>query len=284
MDLIGELIKNKKENKPLPVKEILTELIQYEKLSRKDQFKHLTDNPLLQKKLPYCWKAFEGSTRLHWLLNELTTVMQTLSERELEIFSDLSKHYSKKEQKQINIIGNSLQYRVNYYTLDHLPFAFNYNNALYLTNEQQKNEVHTAIIHMDEKTINIYIGVIETNKENNDDEEIGQLDPFTYTIEDQTITIPTYSVQGNNDYPFARTNYHIISMPDSSTVCYIDKRHVKKPEYVTLQQSDVQKLAFNSSNLEIIAETLLKYEPTPDKATVLREKLQEKRVIKRENK
>lgn len=283
MDLIGELIQNKKVDEPIPIKEILTELIQYEKLSRKDQFKHLPDNPMLQKKLPYCWQAFEGSTRMHWLLNELSTIMQTLSERDLEIFNDLSKHYTKKEQKQINIIGNSVQYQFRYHTLVHLPQTFNYSSALYLTNERDDNEVHTAIIHMNNKHIDIYIGVIEANKDDEDIETVGKLEPFTYTKNEQAVTIPTYSVQGNNDYPFAYTAYHHISMPDTATVCYINKRRPSEKTYVDLTRSDIQKLSFSGDKLDVLADILLTYEPAPDEKMVLHEKLQEKRVINRED-
>lgn len=278
MDLIGELIQNKQTDAPLPIKEVLTELIQYEKLSRKDQFKHLADNPMLQKKLPYCWQAFEGSSRMHWLLSELSTIMQTISERELEIFSDLAKHYSKRKQKQMNIIGNAIQYRFNYRTLRGLPHRFDYNNALYLTDERNDNEIHTAILSINEKDINVYIGVLRATGDEEDDDILESLDPFTYTKDENTITIPTYSIQGNNDYPFAYTQYHHISMPDSSTICYTSKQDPSTQTHVELGRSAIQKLAFNSGELSILADILLTYEPEPDEKTILRQKLQNKRV------
>lgn len=283
MDLIGELIQNKKADAQLPVKELLTELIHYEKLSRKDQFKHLADNPMLQKKLPHCWQAFNGNTRMHWLLNELSTIIQTISERPLDIFSDLASHYTQKQQKQIDIVGNSLQYRFNYYRLADLPMRFNYQNALYLTNERDDNEVHTAIVHMTDKRIDVYIGIIEANKDVEDTSHLGTMDPFTYTANDQTITIPTYSVQGNNDYPFAFTKHYSISMPTSATVCYTTKHRPYTETIIELTKADIQKLSFHNDDLTVLATILLNYAPTPDEKTILHEKLHEKRVINREN-
>jgi len=284
VDLIGELIQNKKADNSLPIKEILTELIQYEKLSRKDQFKHLADNPMLQKKLPYCWKAFEGDSRMHWLLNELSTIIETLSDRPLDIFSDLTDHYSEKQKKQIAIIGNALQYSFRHSTLGQIPSTFNYDNALYLTNEREENEYHTSIIHVVDKQINVYTGIIETDSNASDDsDEDGILSPFTYSVNDQTITIPTYSVQGNNDYPFAYTPYHSISMPSSSEVCYTAKHKPFTPTTVELPKSDIQTLAFHKYNLEIVANILLTYEPEPTEKAVFLAKLNSQRVHNDEN-
>ena len=277
MDLIGELIKNKKVDEPLPIKEMLTELINYEKLSRNDRFKHLSDNPLLQKKLPLCWKAFEGDTRMYWLLNELSTIMQTISERDLDIFTDVSAHYTKKQHKQIAIVGNSMQYRFRYYTLNHLTTDFDYDNAIYLTDERGENEVHTAIIQIVNSNINVYIGVIVSDDSDNIDIDIGSLEPFSHTVDERTITIPTYSVQGNNDYPFAFTKYHTISMPTSSSIAYQPKFSNKKT-IVDLTKGDVQTLSFNSGRLTVLAEMILRYEPEPDEKTLLRERLEAKRV------
>lgn len=277
MDLIGELIKNKRADEPLPIKEMLTELINYEKLSRNDKFKHLSDNPLLQKKLPLCWKAFEGDTRMYWLLNELSTIMQTISERDLDIFADVSAHYTAKQHRQIAIVGNSMQYRFRYYTLDHLTANFDYDDAIYLTDDRGENTVYTAIIQVVNSNINVYIGAIISNDSDNIDDDIGSLEPFSHTVDERTITIPTYSVQGNNDYPFASTKYHTISMPTPSSIAYQPK-FSNKQIIVDLTKGDVQTLSFNSGRLTVLAEMLLRYEPEPDEKTLLRERLEAKRV------
>lgn len=284
MDLIGQLIQNKKEDNPLPIKEILTELIQYEKLSRNDRFKHLADNPLLQKKLPYCWNAFQGDTRMHWLLNECSTLLQMVSTRPLDIFADLATHYTKKEQTQMDIVGNSRQYRFSYYSLTSLPYGFSYDKALYLTNEGDEQNVSLAIIHVEDKQINVYHGVVNVDEEEDEVPLMTQLDPFTYVREERLITIPTYSIQGNNDYTFAFTEYHTISMPDSMTICYTAIYEPYTKTVVKCEKSDVQKLSLYKDKLDRVADILLKYEPKPDEKTILKNKMLKNRVNTNENK
>lgn len=269
MDLIEELIQNKKIKDDLKIKELLTELVQYERLSRKDTFKHLANTPLLQKKMPYCWEAFQGNTRMYWLLNELSTIMQMVSSRPLDVFNDLSIHYTKKEQRQINIIGNTNKYQFDYLPLTQIPYPFDYGKALYLTNETDNGEIAIAVIHTQDNRTIVYNGTVDVLKSDESENVLDILTPFTYEKNGTKITIQTYSMQGNNDYPFAFTEQHTISMPNNTSILYTEKHSPYVQTTVDLSKRDIQTLSFHKNDLTYVAQCLLKYTPKIDQKAML---------------
>ena len=283
MDLIEELIQNKKNQSDLKIKELLTELIQYERLSRKDTFKHLANTPLLQKKMPYCWKAFQGDTRMYWLLSELSTIMQLVSSRPLDIFGDLSSYYTKKEQTQITIIGNANNHRFTYLPLRQLPYPFDYGQALYLTNEKEDKEMALAIIHTQDNKTTVYSGTVDLSETDEHNSSKENIEPFAYEKDGVKITIPTYSVQGNNDYPFAFTDHYSISMPNNASIRYTEKHPPYTQTTVDLAKNDIQTLAFHKNDLTRVAQCLLDYAPEIDNKAALINSIRTKGREKNEN-
>lgn len=259
MDLIAQLINSKKEEKDLQLDKYLTELIKYEKLSKSKKFTHITDSPILQKKLPLCWSAFNQDAHSFWILNEASTILQNVTMERLQIFDDLDAHYSKKKQKQLEIIGNTNQHQFSYLSLVSLPRDFDYDNALYLTETTNiDNQVSLTIIQTLENRTTVYSGYIDIKDEDKIENDKFVIPPFTRSKDNDKITIQTYSVQGNNDYNFAELNDYFVSIPEYGKFCYLNKK-TNMQTVAKLSESDIQTLNFYKNDLDKLAELIFKY-------------------------
>ena len=67
MDLIGQLIQNKKNIADVPqmLDDMLNEIIKYEKLSKSPKFQTITESPMLQKQMPTIWRAFNSDSQAY---------------------------------------------------------------------------------------------------------------------------------------------------------------------------------------------------------------------------
>lgn len=259
MDLIAQLINAKKEDKDLRLNEYLSELIKYEKLSKSKKFKHITESPVLQKQLPLCWSAFNQNAHAFWILHEASIILQNTSTEPLQIFSDLDAHYDTKKQRQMEIIGNTNQHQFIYFSLVSLPTPFDYDNALYLTEETQiDNQIALTIIQTSKNITTVYTGTITIKDEETIEKDTAVIAPFKYETDEDTIVIKTYSVQGNNDYNFAELDSYYVSIPESGYFCYCHKETGKQYK-IKISTSDIQTLNFHKNDLNIMAEIIIKY-------------------------
>lgn len=268
MDLIKQLISVKKSDS-LPLKEILTELIKYEKLSKSDKFKHITDSPVLQKQLPYCWSAFQNNPQAYWILNEASTIIQTVAQSPLVIFDDLANRYkTKKEREQLSIIGNAANHIQFQYThLTAITDDYKNENHLILT-EMNNDRLYISIIVGDAPNITVYTGDLPLTSEEIEQPVFKGIPVHTYEQDGDYVKIQNISNQGNNDYNFAKTKSYDVSMPDSNHFCYtpIPIQHagkdVKLPStIVEVDDTDIQLYHIKRDDLDVISRLILKYKP-----------------------
>lgn len=258
MDLIEQLIAAKKDTYELQIKDMLAELIKYEKLSRSDKFKHITDSPILQKQMPLCWSAFQGNAKNFWLMREVATIMQSMSMRPLEIFNDINNYYPHRKQQQMEIIGNNTQYEFHYYDVESIEVTdtFPFKDAFYLVDKDKETNTATfGIIQQLDHRCNICIATMPLN------EAIGYvkktITDFTLSIHGVTITTRVFSIQGNNDYDFAtlredKTNdVYKVSMPTYDKVTFKDSQ--SRRYTITLTTSEVQELNLHVSDIQKVS-------------------------------
>lgn len=269
MDLIGQLIQAKKTQTSFPLNDYLKELVKYDKLSRSDKFKHITESPVLQKQLPLCWSAFNGDAQSYFILNEASTIMQTVANHPLDIFTDLAQTYSARKRRQMEIIGNVMHHRFDYFRLSQLPSTFDFNKAIYLTEKgNNENETRIAVIWTRTVVTYVYSGSIDLSDASDDDNGQLVIEPYVKKQDDDFVRIQTYSVQGNNDYAFAETTHYNVSMPDSKTFRYqpkpisINNKSIQSPwKEVIMSPEDEVLLNIRKDDIDVMGALILKYLP-----------------------
>lgn len=269
MDLIGQLIQAKKTQTSFPLNDYLKELVKYDKLSRSDKFKHITESPVLQKQLPLCWSAFNGDAQSYFILNEASTIMQTVANHPLDIFTDLAQTYSARKRRQMGIIGNVVHHRFDYFRLSQLPSTFDFNKAIYLTEKgDNENETRIAVIWTRTVVTHVYSGSIDLSDASDDDNGQLVIEPYVKKQDDDFVRIQTYSVQGNNDYAFAETTHYDVSMPDSKTFRYqpkpisINNKSIQEPwKEVVMSPEDEVLLNIRKDDINVMGALILKYLP-----------------------
>lgn len=232
MDLIAQLIQNKKNvNNVLETLSLLfDEIIKYEKLSKSPKFKNITESTVLQKQLPTIWSCFNGETQNMSAFEQAIAIVQNISDQPLQIFIDFNEHYSKRDRRNLTIIGNVNQTQYNFLEYSQLPATFDFDsNTLYLLNDApNENEQYLVIVTGDNKVINIYTGLIGRTQK-----EVYAYKPYTFTENGKTLTLYTYSLLGNNDYPFAEIVDDItipVRMPNSSSFKFGNQIYQMTPE------------------------------------------------------
>lgn len=269
MDLIGQLIQAKKTQTSFPLNDYLKELVKYDKLSRSDKFKHITESPVLQKQLPLCWSAFNGDAQSYFILNEASTIMQTVANHPLDIFTDLAQTYSARKRRQMEIIGNVMHHHFDYFRLSQLPSTFDFNKAIYLTEKgNNENETRIAVIWTRTVVTYVYSGSIDLSDASDDDNGQLVIEPYVKKQDNDFVRIQTYSVQGNNDYAFAETTHYNVSMPDSKTFRYqpkpisINNKSIQEPwKEVIMSPEDEVLLNIRKDDIDVMGALILKYLP-----------------------
>lgn len=269
MDLIGQLIQAKKTQTSFPLNDYLKELVKYDKLSRSDKFKHITESPILQKQLPLCWSAFNGDAQAYFVLNEASIIMQNVADHPLDIFTDLAETYSAHKRRQMEIIGNVMHHRFEYFMLSQLPSTFDFNQGIYLTEKgDNENETRIAVIWTQKVVTHVYSGSIDLSDAPDDGDRQLVIEPYVKKKDNDFVRIQTYSVQGNNDYAFAETTHYDVSMPDSKTFRYqpkpisINNKSIQAPwKEVVMSPEDEVLLNIRKDDIDVMGTLILKYLP-----------------------
>ena len=217
MDLIAQLINNKKnvEDVEQSLVAILDEIIKYEKLSKSPKFTHITESPLLQKQLPNIWQAFNKNSQKMFLFENAVSIVSELSTNQLQIVVDYREHFTKREKRQMEIIGNPANISFKYYELDMFPHTRDLEEDYIVLSEEIQTGKRVSIIIHEKQTFKVYTGNVSNDVQERT--KISQIKPFSTKIDGVEIVIPTYSVQGNNDYDFGTIADQPISFPTEDT-------------------------------------------------------------------
>lgn len=258
MDLIGQLIQNKKNIADVPqmLDDMLNEIIKYEKLSKSPKFQTITESPMLQKQMPTIWRAFNSNSQAIFVFNQAMSIVQQLSDNQLKIFIDYTENYTPREHKQFNLIGNAAGFTFTYCELSQLsPTVLETDDLLYLSEPVTHETERVAVIQHKDKTITVYQGVID-----NDGKTVSEksaVKPYEYEKNGDKVVINTFSAQGYNNYKFATLNNIPVSMPNTESIKY----HYETPIVVNLNNKDMMDLLFHMSDVETYAKLIINNKP-----------------------
>lgn len=253
VNLIDSMIAVKKGGQSLSkrTEEVLTDIIKYQKLSRIDRYKDLTNFPNREKMLPNLDKALSLDPQYLFPLN---LALEAVSYLDADLAQGISSTLpNTKQEKQLLIVSqNNVQ--VSYNELDEfgdIDFLRN-EDYLCLTDDSFESFIRLALIVFDEKghRVNTYVDTAQ-KQENTSKKTVKHYEPTTVN----GVVINSLSLQGNNDYDFAECRGFHISMPNSFSLRY----QKGKASYVArLTEEEVQSLSWHFTP-EAISALIVKY-------------------------
>ena len=273
MDLIAQLIHNKKNAKGVPttLRTIIKEIIKYEKLARSPKFKSIIESPVLQKQLPEIWNAFNRDTQSMYTLETAMSIIAPLMTEPLHLFEEYKAFYEPREKKQLTIVGNTNAYRFVFEDIRTLAYDdisdIVENHELLCITETIGNIYHVIMVLFGDKVGKIYhyesreADVAEALE---DETAKKQFIPQSYKvkIDDIAVEIKNYSYQGNNEHYFANLvpNEHTfvdVSIVDN-TIHYRVTRSNDRLEHMSIEMKgdEINQLTMATS-LKPIAELLV---------------------------
>lgn len=234
MDLIAEIIKRKnaKPNDALEViKNLITDIITYEKLAQNERFRDLS-NPVVTKRCPHLHEATTTPSSYEAvMLRELLPVLISFTNRSFGTIT------LAEQSKQDQILNNS--YNIHLRVSDGAFCPETIDTKLVVRETTGANDDYLIIITTND-TVDAYMF-----KDIKTSTPIA-VEPYVKTSGNNTITIVSYSTLGNNDYVFG----HIDGIPIRIT----DQQLIVGVESIDL---DMTSLSF-MTEIEDIAEYLLK--------------------------
>ena len=221
MSLIDSLITVKKQSNSDDVLVIIEELIGYERLARNARFQNITESPVIQKKLPRIWKAFHGDMYEQSLLILAFHIIIYLTDESHVLHNQLLDYLDKRSQKQLSIVSATLL-DVEYKDLRSYDDRLMNKNIVAIYENAYIDYQRIIILTKDEhEHYTLYQGSYYPVEEKQR-KFINEIGEFVYQQGDSTITIETYSVQGNNGYPFAHVLHqniqYTLMMPEQNNL------------------------------------------------------------------
>lgn len=203
MSAIENLIQIKKQCKNDDIVRIMDEVTDYEKLSRSPVFRDLRTSKPAQKKLPLLSSAYQGDLYALSLLTLAGNIIAHLTDQVPRVLQIPLEELSERDQKRMNLMTGSL-----------IPVS--YHGLLEYDNEAMTDRVvavydaprlngSTAllIVVRDQDTYQIYQGYYYPKDGTRvQDRARNELKPFVFQKDHVTVSFLTYSLLGNNRYPF----------------------------------------------------------------------------------
>lgn len=259
MSIIDQLIKVKKKTKNEDILDVLDELTKYEKLSKLISFENKSQHASIQKKLPFLWKASQHDIYAQTLLTTAGHICAHLTGETPEIvdvlLGDLEGAYQRRlELMQTNSTHIAYRELIEY---DHDEMA---DNIIGIYSEKREENTSIIIIVEQDSGYIIFQGYYT---EQDTQYKSNEIPYYEKTKNNHKISIQTYSLQGNNTYPFAQLYFD----NKSFTICIPDNQHIKIDEIstesentsnvITLTQEQQNKIALSLTHIETFADTLL---------------------------
>lgn len=266
MSLIDQLISIKKATSGNDILAMMDEFILYERLSRSSALGDLETSPVLQKRLPLIHKAISDNIYELSLFIMAGNIINHLTGETPEHINEHMMKVPELTKKRLQLAQeNTLS--VRYYDLT------DYHHALY---EDQVVAVYTNVIEPTTSVIiitytnnayNIFQGSFydldnEVDKETKEEKVFVVLEDYIFSTQTHSISIETYSAQGNNGYPFGtydnKESIRYLMLPDDFTLWILPSQHLTKvkPDEITkipLTVEEVNRLTMSKHTTERFA-------------------------------
>lgn len=261
MSAIEALIKTKKQGTNDDLIKFLDELILYEKLAKSETFRDLRTSTAAQKKLPLLSGAYTGNLYSVSLCQMVVNILNHLDGDAPDIVKDPIVAMTEKDLRRLEILQRSV-IRVSYRALneydherqkDHVVGIFTTNTS------DNEDQVSILIVVKENEKYFIYQGFYQ-----NTDSDMGTMqiksDVYRKTEGTDRLEIQTYSLQGNNAYPFGvfyhGNNKYQVMMPyhDLIRLTLINgEDRIKIP----LTTSDINRMNMSKTEIQTFSECLM---------------------------
>ena len=216
MNVLDDLIKIKTNKQDDDLLKMLDEIPVYEKLSVDEKFKDLKHSEITRKKCPLLAGFTDGKV-YETVLADLAANVYLQIEGNIPLVLQSAAEFTVKKQKQLEILRTGIA-RVEYRDLleyDHLTMKA-FLTAVFLKKHNGVNIV--AIIVRRQGGYVMYHGTYITDEKGKDRAE--RFEPIMIKGKKGILTMESYSMLGNNGYPFARyltgeVHYDVMVGPDS---------------------------------------------------------------------
>ena len=179
---------------------LLDEIIAYRKLAKVKAFQDIRTSAPAQKKLPFLAKAYAGDLYMLSLAEVAGNVIAHLEGERPEVLVEPFSQVSPKQQKLLNSLSHSMV-KANYQDLMEYDHDKMSGQVLGVYKKEYEKYDSLLIITREHGSYQIFQGHCQKPKEEGP-KEIQTAVPFCLSDGDWELQIMTYSVQGNNAYPF----------------------------------------------------------------------------------
>lgn len=266
MSVIENLIQIKKQSTNDDIVKMMDEVADYEKLSRSELFRDLTTSKVAQKKLPLLAKAYAGDLYALSLSTLAGHIIAHLEDRIPEVLEKPMETLSERDMKRMELMNKSL-IPVFYRGLLEYDDSMEDQVVAIYSSERPNGSVALMIIVRDkdivrdEDTYNVYQGYYRPGKK--EEQQYGshqQLNVYDFEEEGDHFSFTTYSLLGNNRYPFGEIRLadgrrYLVSM-DYRALC-LETEEKEKPIRISLRMEQRNTLNLCKTDPEKLGKTLL---------------------------
>lgn len=264
MSVIENLIQIKKQSTNDDIVKMMDEVADYEKLSRSELFRDLTTSKVAQKKLPLLAKAYAGDLYALSLSTLAGHIIAHLEDRIPDVLEKPMETLSEQDMKRMELMNKSL-IPVFYRGLLEYDDSMEDQVVAVYSSEHPNGSAALMIIVRDkdivwgEDTYNVYQGYYHPGKK--EEQQHGshqQLNVYDFEEEGDHFSFTTYSLLGNNRYPFGEIRLadgrrYPVSMDYQGL--YLETEEKEKPIWIRMEQRNTLNLC--KTDPEKLGKTLL---------------------------
>lgn len=248
MSAIEALIKVKKQAKNDDLIRLLDEVITYEKLNKMKTFENLRTSKAAQKKVPLLSSAYQGDMYALSMVTMAGHILRHLDDNIPLILTELEEQITEKEQQRLLIMQDAL-IQPQYWPLHEYKHDKMRNHVVAMFSNERADKTAILIVAKESGTYHIYQGYYKAKKTSVVSKA---LEPYCVKHDNMSLSILTYSIQGNNAYPFGvfhknKKRYDVM-LPSHDSMWL---REVQTGELFTISLSMEQRNRLNMAKAQV---------------------------------
>lgn len=258
MSSIETLIRIKKQAQTDDLVRLLDEVADYEKLSKAKAFRDLRTSEVAKKKLPLLAGAYAGEEYSLALLTLAGHVVSHLEGAVPRVLTEPMENLTSRQiirmelmQKQIiQVTYDSLNTYVHDEEKEHVVAVY--------TSRRDGGQMAALIVVREGNRYRIYQGYYTEGKEEKAVSELPKQEPYVGEQGDCRVAVNTYSVQGNNGYPFGtvRIKDRLYSIMQPSFDCLWLISESGETTEIRLSMEERNSLNMGKAQVETFADAL----------------------------
>ena len=257
MGALESLIQIKRMAKSDDVVQLLDEVATYEKLAKVEAFRDLKTSEAARKKLPILAKAYDSDLYAVMLSDIASNILRHLEDEVPAVLEGLELVMNEKDVKRLEMMRSAIA-------------QVTYRHVREYDHETMKGDI-VAVFESSVELTNKVIILVKTNgkytvyqgsysEEEKKKAERKKAEPYVMERDGTRLSVMTYSIMGNNAYPFAvyegEGGAFDVKMPDEGTISLASKTsNEARVHYMTKDEKN--ELTMAKSSVDKFANTLL---------------------------